>query len=74
MDAPALHTVSSIHRALWCSLAVWALVAVTPLFMILRELVGPGREAFNIGMVILPLAIISALLAIEFIRRTNAIV
>ena len=50
MDARTLHTLSIIRRLLWCSLAVWALVAVTPLFMILRELVGPGREAFNIGM------------------------
>jgi hypothetical protein len=39
--------------------------------MILRELVGPGREAFNIGMVVWPLCIVSALFAIEVVRRTN---
>ena len=74
MDERTRHTLLKISRTLWCSLAVWALVAVTPLFMILRELVGPGREAFNIGIVILPLAIVGVILVIGLIRKTSAAV
>ena len=35
------------RRVCWWGLAAWALVFLTPLFMILRELAGPGREVFH---------------------------
>ena len=49
--------------------AVWALIIVTPLFMILRELVGPAREVFNAGMLIVPFALIAAVVVVSVLAR-----
>ena len=58
-------------KALWLALAVWAFVFVSPLFMILRELAGPGREVFHWLMGIAPLALLAAIVIINLKKRRD---
>ena len=59
----------TLRRLLLWVFAAWALVIVTPLFMILRELVGPAREVFNVGMLIVPFALITAVVVVSALAK-----
>ena len=49
-----MESLQTFRRVCGIIFVVWALIFLTPLFMILKELVGPGREVFNWTMWTLP--------------------
>ncbi len=55
---------------LWWTLALWALIGVTPLFHILRELFGTGREVFNWIMIVLPVAVLAGVFLLGVMRKS----
>jgi hypothetical protein len=65
-------TLQTFRRVCVTGLVVWALIFVTPLFMILRELVGPAREVFNWTMWTLPFILLAgALMATLVVQLAN---
>jgi hypothetical protein len=67
-----MESLQNFRRVCGIIFLVWALIFLTPLFMILRELVGPGREVFNSTMWTLPfISLAAALCATLVIRLVN---
>jgi hypothetical protein len=61
----------TIRRLCWWSLAVWAVVFMTPLFIILRELVGPGRHVFEWAMWAAPFLLLGGGVALALLNRAG---
>jgi hypothetical protein len=59
----------SVVAVLWIAFAIWAFIFVSPLYMILRELVGPGREVFNWLMALLPFVLLGGIFTSWIVKR-----
>ena len=61
----------TIRRFCWWGLAVWALVFMTPLFMILRELAGAGRGVFLWGMGTAPFVLLGGGVSLGLLEKSD---